>query len=377
MATINDIDKDNFDLSGFIAEQSSKKDLTERERLMLYWLNELNARPNIFIQSHESPPDAALLETLKLQSWVVKQTVEALTDRVLVTIAWTGRDKPVIDTSTPEPTSTEMFLDVPYRSQWDADASTHVADCGPTALAMVLNAVGVATTPDTIYARFMPGKPATAYTSVDELRQAAAGYNTEFDVTTFDGDTVTRIKETIDRNEAIIALVNYEHLDARLNNFNGAHFLIIVGYDDKYIYVHDPLYNGATRGLGAYKAWEHERFMRGWNDCAKQGNPNLLGMVCRKLAPKLMGRPTPQQNAKPPLYKAKVDNPNAIGGLWARGMEDPDKAIRFVANGELVEVFELFDLNADYPKRARITPDGAPAQHVVYEIGGVEVLEKL
>lgn len=373
-STLNDIDKSNFDLTGFIAEAAKDRSKAD-QNVMLFWLNELNTRPNIFIQSHESPPDEALLDKLKLQGWVVKQTVEALTDRILVTIAWTGRDKPVIDTSIPEPISTEIFLDLPYRSQWDADASTHVADCGPTALAMVLNAVGVTTTPDTIYVRFMPGKPATAYTSVDELRQAAAGYNTEFDVMTFDGDTIKRIKETIDRNKAIIALVNYEHLDAQLNNFSGAHFLVIVGYDDKYIYVHDPLYSGASRGLGAYKAWEYERFLKAWSDCVKQGNPNLLGMVCRKLTPKFMGRPTPQQNAKQPLYKAKVDNPNAIGGLWARDLNG--NSVRLVPNGEVVEVFELFDLNANYPKRARITPDGAPVQHVVYEMGGVEVLEKL
>lgn len=374
MAALNDIDMDRFDLTGFIVE--SAKDPTKADpRVMLYLLNELNTRPHAFFQVHEAPPDEALLDRLRLQGWAVKQMAGALTDTVIVTISWTGKDKPVIETGTPDPVSTESFLDLPYRSQWDADASTHVADCGPTALAMVLNGVGVAATPDTIYARSMPGKAATDYTSVDELRQAAASYDVELLVKLFESETARRLQEAIDRNQAIIALVNYEHLDSQLNQFSGAHFVVIVGYDVEYVYVHDPLYSGAHRGEGAYKRWSYATFFKAWGDCAKQGNPNYLGMVCTRLAPKLMGRPTAEQNAKPALYRATVSNPNAVGGLWARDVNGA--AIRFVPNGELVEVFELFDLNADYPKRARITPDGAPVQHVAYNIGGTEVLSRL
>lgn len=358
-----------FNLTQFINEAS--KDLSKADpSTMLYWLRELYERPQNFFQVHDSPPNEALLDQLRLRGWEVKQTLDRNPN---VTITWTGKDLVDIP-NVVEPISTTIFLDVPYRSQWDADAATHTADCGPTALAMVLNSIGVATTPDTIYARFMPDKPLGAYTSVSELRQAAAGYNVEFDSMTFDGDTFRRLKETIDRNRAVIALVNYEHLDAVLNNFTGAHFVVIVGYDNTNIFIHDPLYSGVNRLLGAFKKWPNDVFLKAWGDCTKQGNPNLFGLVCQKLTPKLIGAPTTPANPSVPLYKAKVNNPNAIGGLWSRDLEG--KSIRLVPNGEVVEVFEEFDLNASYPKRARITPNGVPIQHIVYDIDGVSVLER-
>ena len=44
-------------------------------------------------------------------------------------------------------------LNIPYRFQWDSDATNHSADCGPTCIAMILNYHAVSITPDTVYAR--------------------------------------------------------------------------------------------------------------------------------------------------------------------------------------------------------------------------------
>ncbi len=53
------------------------------------------------------------------------------------------------------------------------DAKDHFADCGPTGLAMILNAKGDPITPDQVY-KFIGGRGASQYTSFTDLKTAAA-----------------------------------------------------------------------------------------------------------------------------------------------------------------------------------------------------------
>ena len=63
-------------------------------------------------------------------------------------------------------------LNIPYRSQWADDAKNHETDCGPTCVAMILNGVGISSTPDGLY-QHIPGKGYSDYTNFIELRKAA------------------------------------------------------------------------------------------------------------------------------------------------------------------------------------------------------------
>lgn len=59
-------------------------------------------------------------------------------------------------------------LSVPYRSQWDEDANTHSADCGPTCVAMILNFKQVNITPNKVY-NFIPPKTSGQFTTFTDL----------------------------------------------------------------------------------------------------------------------------------------------------------------------------------------------------------------
>ena len=62
-------------------------------------------------------------------------------------------------------------LNIPYRSQWDPDAKDHFADCGPTSLCMMLNALGDPINPDQMY-QYIGERGASEYTSFSDLMRA-------------------------------------------------------------------------------------------------------------------------------------------------------------------------------------------------------------
>lgn len=79
---------------------------------------------------------------------------------------------------------------------------------------------------------------------------------------------------------ALIALVKYAKLKLLTgNNFLGGHFFLPVGYDDQYIYVHDPLFGwgyGTVRERGAYFKLTHDQFLAAWGGFQPAENPNYL-----------------------------------------------------------------------------------------------------
>jgi hypothetical protein len=85
-------------------------------------------------------------------------------------------------------------LDIPYRSQWDVpDADLAAGDCGPTCVAMLLNGLGKAATPDDLYYVIYPELktnpamqiPNMGYTNFSHLFNAAQAYNVSLERFTY------------------------------------------------------------------------------------------------------------------------------------------------------------------------------------------------
>jgi uncharacterized protein YvpB len=194
---------------------------------------------------------------------------------------------------------------IPYKSQLDTDAGEFRNDCGPTSLAMILHAFGVEVSTNAVYRK--TGAKANGYVSVSQLMRAGEAYNVPFDY--FSGWTLDTLKARIKDGRPAIALVHYgEFVSIKPGvstqyNFNGPHFLVVLGYDDDNIYVNDPLWSGSRRSQGEHKRWTYAQFKKAWGANSKDGNRNFSGIVSkRKLSTDAFGTSgTPV--TPPPTFK--------------------------------------------------------------------------
>lgn len=166
-------------------------------------------------------------------------------------------------------------LNVPYRSQWDTDADKHSADCGPTCLAMMLNYLQISMTPDAVYNyNNLPEKKDGDYTNFTDLARVARANDLQ---TTYSYKPTSRqpvqraaafknLFANIDAGKPMLVLVSYAPWRKITGNqFSGPHFVVVSGYDDANIYIHDPLFGTwVPRARGAYYAMSHDLFASGW-----------------------------------------------------------------------------------------------------------------
>lgn len=185
--------------------------------------------------------------------------------------------------------SDKVLLDVPYISQWDLSAKSHIADCGPTCMAMILNAPpGSHTyTVDELYQQPpLQNKTQKAMTLLWEMLQIGASELHSKEEYSSRDKGIARIKELVQAGTPVVPLVNYAKWDdVAKNNYKNGHFVVVTGYDDQYIYVHDPLFWGERRSEGRYFAWKYERFLDGWGSGSDIGNPNFWMLVPDKKVP--------------------------------------------------------------------------------------------
>ena len=243
-------------------------------------------------------------------------------------------------------------LSVPYKSQWDADAQLDNADCGPTSLAMLCTALGDPIGPDMLYQYINQVDPATGKkkwgTSAGDLIKAAKGRSLVLNRKTFLPSTaLDDLKRTIDAGTPFIALVNYAFWDPIVrNNFKGPHFVVVVGYDNTNIYIHDPLFRGNRREQGNYWAYAYKDFTAAWGGCSIQfNNPNYLALISAKTVTFLDQEAPPRQTTPPttPTKPATPPTPKLDDELRRRlrakaayaGAPDPNLEDANVANGLL------------------------------------------
>jgi uncharacterized protein YvpB len=176
---------------------------------------------------------------------------------------------------------------VPFKSQYDPDAGEFRNDCGPASLAMVLAAFGVNASTNAVYRR--TGAKANNYVSIAQLMRAAQSYELVFDY--FHAWNVQQLIDVLNTGRVAIALVHYgawSQINAGIstqNPFTGPHFVTVVGADDKYIYVNDPLWKDNRRTHGFRKAWTHAEFYAAWSSCHLDGNRDCSGILTQAALP--------------------------------------------------------------------------------------------
>ena len=188
-------------------------------------------------------------------------------------------------------------LNIPYKSQWDPDAGDHFADCGPTSLSMLLTALGDPVTPDQMY-RYIGQRWASEYTSFGDLTRAAQARGLTMTRKNFpSAKALDELKASINAGKPFIALVNYAFWDPIVHNgFKGSHFVLVTGYDDDQVFIHDPLFRDGRprpehkREQGNFCPYTYEQFLDAWGHLA-QGNPNYAALISEKPVGFLSERP--------------------------------------------------------------------------------------
>jgi uncharacterized protein YvpB len=150
-----------------------------------------------------------------------------------------------------------ILSSIPYKSQYDPDASEFRNDCGPASLAMILHAFGINVSTNSVYRK--TGTEANRYVSVSQLMRAGLSYGVPFDY--FYNWSIEKLKEGLLAGHTMIVLVHYAGWSkinpgvSTQNTFEGPHFVTVVGFDDEHIFVNDPLWKEERRGEGYRKAW--------------------------------------------------------------------------------------------------------------------------
>lgn len=173
-----------------------------------------------------------------------------------------------------------VLLNINYKSQFDPDAAVSRNDCGPACLAMLVNALGVTATTDAVFHR--TGAAAEGYISMAQLMRAGESYQAPLEFRK--GWGLTQLRAVLDLARPAIALVHYGAFSelqpgiSTQNAFRGPHFVLVVGYDEQHVVVHDPLWTGPRRNEGAFKRWPNAVWQAAWSrcheDCDAQGRCN-------------------------------------------------------------------------------------------------------
>jgi hypothetical protein len=226
-------------------------------------------------------------------------------------------------------------LDVPYRSQWDTDAHRYPADCGPTCVAMVLNYMGVAITPDRVYdfiefynAPDTDKQARRGVTYVSELMKVIRDHQEGVNYYRYNdrSDALSSLQANIDAGNTVIALVKYAPWRmATGNHYDFGHFVVVTGYDDNNIYINDPLFGlWVNRSAGAHYALSHDLFCAGWGGFVGNENPNWACFVTNGAA---APRPAPAPAATP----VPAAPPAPVPDTPVETMADVNRRIRALA----------------------------------------------
>jgi hypothetical protein len=168
------------------------------------------------------------------------------------------------------------LLSLGYKSQYDLDAAASRNDCGPACLAMLVNALGIAATTDAVFHR--TGAAADGYVSMAQLMRAGESYGAPLEFRK--GWGLAQLRAALDLARPAIALVHYgafSELDPGVSTqsvFRGPHFVLVVGYDEQHVVVHDPLWTGERRDEGAYKRWPNAVWLAAWGRCHEDCDPH-------------------------------------------------------------------------------------------------------
>jgi hypothetical protein len=173
-------------------------------------------------------------------------------------------------TSTPE-----VWLNVPYRTQLDGSDYAE-ANCGPTSVAMALDAIGKRDTLDSLRSATLHlqdtkgcddcGTFIQHLARVAEMR-GAMSYGLRDDPETFHRWTIDEIRQQLRQGRVVIPQVKFRQLPGRTKSpYSGDHYIVIVGLSGNNFIYNDPV-DSDGRGYGRLIAAEVlDRAMSGATD---------------------------------------------------------------------------------------------------------------
>lgn len=229
-----------------------------------------------------------------------------------------------------------MLLDIPYLSQVDGPGAGNFRnDCGPASVAMLLHGVGKTPTIADVYKA--TGVVGDQYTTGSQLIKAAAKWGLAI---AGKYQTMEGLRADIRIGIPFLALVHYgafSSLGKTESPFRGPHFLDVVGFDDKNIVVHDPLWSGQG---GRYLSWPNDIFYNAWEQSRLDGNPKFWGLRPTNVTFGLVGGdgtpaiPVPQD---PRYWGIGIVTASA---LRLRHHAPNGPTITYLANGAQVSILE-------------------------------------
>jgi GH25 family lysozyme M1 (1,4-beta-N-acetylmuramidase) len=167
-------------------------------------------------------------------------------------------------------------LQVPYVSQIVPGALMHNNDCGAASALLVLRAYQLAndTTVDQIYDKIQPSGDTALSAGGMMTLLASYGIKNQWVA----GVHIHDMYDPLVARCPIVALIHYAPLVkaglTEKTGFLGAHFVVVIGMDVKYIYIHDPYTTGA--GCTAVPVAVFEQC---WAEAELDGNPDHAAIV--------------------------------------------------------------------------------------------------
>ncbi|MCC6905157.1 MAG: C39 family peptidase, partial [Anaerolineae bacterium] len=165
----------------------------------------------------------------------------------------------------------DVKLAVPYRSQLDnVDADYSFNDCGPACIAMMASAAGHNVTVNDVYKNNNYWDKGLIAVGTIKSFGDYYGLNLKRHSDALKTSGVEAARRWIDEGRPALILMEYRLIrDNGLSHpsqrFGGGHFVVITGYGEGVIYIHDPLW---PKQEGAYRAWPLNIFEQVWAGAA-------------------------------------------------------------------------------------------------------------
>lgn len=142
-------------------------------------------------------------------------------------------------------TPNAVLIDVPYHSQWTADADHYVNDCGPASLHMVLDFVYQKRKQPlpTVTTRQLSDKTTLSKQDTGLTTSQLIALASQFDLklNLSNRATLNLILAQVAAGLPVLSLISYGPiLDRQDKGFTGGHFVVVVGYDRDAVYLNDP-----------------------------------------------------------------------------------------------------------------------------------------
>jgi hypothetical protein len=180
---------------------------------------------------------------------------------------------------------TVIRLNVPYSSQLDEKTYTSHADGGLASLAMILNANKPAAEQVTVAAlegRHLRRRRVRHFTTISELLSVGRSEGLAMSCQVFAdaNQALTELHNLLQAGRPFITLVNYSrwHAIARKSPIRG-YLVVVTGYDEEHVYVHDPLFRSGRPNPGEFFMWGNQQFLDGWGSTDQLGQEKFVAVV--------------------------------------------------------------------------------------------------